>query len=162
MWMAMPGSGQVAGQSNEQNTGQSTKQPHHLIDYIPRRKHSSVMFITRDRKTAGKLAPQSVVEMSEMSEAAAIELLRNYLPGLDLAQQKQDAVSLVTCLTYLPLAIVQATAYIGENSITLTKYLSLLSEQEEEVVDLLSEFEDDGRYREVKNPVATTWLISFE
>jgi len=31
------------------------------------------------------------------------------------------------------------------------------------VIDLLSEhFEDDGRYHNVKNPVATTWLISFE
>jgi MoxR-like ATPase len=42
-------------------------------------------------------------------------------------------------------------------------YLSLLAEQEEDVVDLLSEeFEDDWRYRTVKNPVAVTWLISFE
>jgi len=31
------------------------------------------------------------------------------------------------------------------------------------VVDLLSEeFEHEGRYRNVKNPVATMWLISFE
>jgi hypothetical protein len=31
------------------------------------------------------------------------------------------------------------------------------------VIDLLSEhFKDDSRYRKVRNPVATTWLISFE
>jgi hypothetical protein len=66
-------------------------------------------------------------------------------------------------LTYLPLAIVQAAAYINENRITLADDLSLLADQEEEVIDLLSEeFEDDGRYHNVKNPVATTWLISFE
>jgi hypothetical protein len=39
----------------------------------------------------------------------------------------------------------------------------LLKEQEERAIDLLSEeFQDAGRYRNVKNPVATTWLISFE
>ena len=42
-------------------------------------------------------------------------------------------------------------------------YLSLLEDQEQNVVELLSEnFEDEGRYRDSKNPVATTWLISFE
>jgi hypothetical protein len=42
-------------------------------------------------------------------------------------------------------------------------YLSLLADQEEAVIDLLSEeFEDDGRYQNIKNPVATTWLVSFE
>jgi Tetratricopeptide repeat len=45
----------------------------------------------------------------------------------------------------------------------LADYLTLRAEKEEEVIDLLSEeFEDNGRYRHVKNPVATTWLISFE
>jgi tetratricopeptide (TPR) repeat protein len=143
--------------------GHSTEQPgRRLIDHIPRSKHGSVMFTTRDRKTAAKLAPQNVVELSEMSEAMAMDLLRNCLPNLNFAEQQQDAISLVTELTFLPLAIVQATAYIFENGITLADYLSLLLEQEEEVVDLLSEeFEDGSRYRSVKNPVATTWLISF-
>ena len=45
--------------------------------------------------------------------------------------------------------------YINENEILLVEYLSFLREQEEEVIDLLSEeFQDHGRYRNVKNPVA--------
>jgi hypothetical protein len=77
-------------------------------------------------------------------------------------------MELLQQLTFLPLAIVQAAAYINENGITFSAYLSLLKDQEQDVIDLLSEdFEDDGRYRDtqntdVKNPVATTWLISFE
>jgi hypothetical protein len=63
----------------------------------------------------------------------------------------------------LPLAIVQAAAYINENNIALGDYLSLLAEQEEEIISLLSEeFEDEWRYRSVKNPVAMTWLILFD
>ena len=43
-------------------------------------------------------------------------------------------------------------AYINENGIALADYLSLLADQEEEVIELLSEdFENDGRYRSVKN-----------
>jgi hypothetical protein len=42
-------------------------------------------------------------------------------------------------------------------------HLSLLADQEEAVIDLLSEeFEDNGRNDNTKNPVATTLLISFE
>ena len=46
--------------------------------------------------------------------------------------------------------------YINENEILLIEYLSLLREQEEEVIDLLSEeFQDHRRYHNIKNPVAT-------
>jgi tetratricopeptide (TPR) repeat protein len=38
-----------------------------------------------------------------------------------------------------------------------------LKEQESDVIELLSEdFGDDGRYQDIQNPVATTWLISFQ
>ena len=34
---------------------------------------------------------------------------------------------------------------------------------EEEIIEVLSkDFEDQGRYRDMKNPIATTWLISFD
>jgi tetratricopeptide (TPR) repeat protein len=134
-----------------------------LIDYLPRSKQGCIVFTTRDRKTAVKLAHQNIVEVPEMNEAGAIQLLQNYLFNQDLVNNKQDTKALLKQLTYLPLAIVQAAAYINENGIALAEYLLLLEDQEEEVIDLLSEeFEDDGRYRNVNNPVATTWLISFE
>jgi hypothetical protein len=37
--------------------------------------------------------------------------------------------------SYLPLAIIQAAAYINENGIAFIDYLSLLAEQEEDVID---------------------------
>jgi len=43
------------------------------------------------------------------------------------------------CKAYLALAIVQAAAYINKNGIALAEYLSLLEDQEEEAIDLLSE-----------------------
>lgn len=83
--------------------------------------------------------------------------------NLDLTKNQPDTESLLAQLTYLLLVIVQAATYINENRITLADYLSLLAGQEEEVIDLLSEeFEDEGRYPNIKNPVTTTWLISFD
>ena len=156
MWMAKPGSGRIIGQTAEPRCRD-------LIDNIPRSKEGLVLFTTRDRKTAAKLAPHNFVEISEMSEEAAMELLKSYLHNHDLAKQRQDAIYLLAELAYLPLAIVQAAAYISQTGITVSDYLSLLSGQEEEAVDLLSQdFEDNSRYRNAKNPVVTTWLISFE
>ncbi|KAF2676825.1 TPR-like protein, partial [Lentithecium fluviatile CBS 122367] len=105
-----------------------------LIDYLPKSKQGTVLFTTRNRKLA-----------------------------VQLAQNNIDTSTLLLQLTYLPLAIVQAAAYINENGMILTEYLSLLAEQETDVIDLLSkDFEDDSRYPNVKNPVATTWLVSFK
>ncbi|KAH8598604.1 P-loop containing nucleoside triphosphate hydrolase protein, partial [Bisporella sp. PMI_857] len=134
-----------------------------LIDYLPRSEQGRIVFTTRDRKTAVKLARQNVVEVPEMDEEVAIQLLQKCLMNPDLVNNRTDTMALLKELTYLPLAIVQAAAYINENGIAFVDYLSLLADQEEAVIELLSEdFEDDGRYVNVKNPVATTWLISFE
>ena len=148
MWIAKPGFKQGSDR---------------LIEYLPRSKQGCIIFTTRDRKTAVKLAQQNVIEVPEMDERTAMQLLQNCLVNQDLVNDKQDTKTLLAQLTYLPLAIAQAAAYINENGIALADYLSLLADQEEEVIELLSEeFENGGRYRSVKNPVATTWLISFE
>jgi hypothetical protein len=52
---------------------------------------------------------------------------------------------------------------MNENRIIIAEYLFFLREQEKKVIDLFSEhFEDDSRYRDVKNPVVITWLIFFD
>jgi tetratricopeptide (TPR) repeat protein len=148
MWITNPGS--------EQDFGG-------LIDYLPKSRQGCIIFTTRDRKTAVKLAQPNIIELPEMNIGAAMQLLDKYLASPDLIEKQQDAMSLLAKLTYLPLAIVQAAAYIKENGIVIADYLLLLEENEEEIIDLLSEeFKDNGRYHNAKNPVATTWLISFE
>jgi hypothetical protein len=98
-----------------------------------------------------------------MGEDAAAQLLGKCLVNLDLINCRLDTNALLLQLTYLPLAIIQAAAYINENAISLADYLLLLAEQKAEVIDLLSEeFKDNGRYCLIKNLVATTWLILFD
>jgi len=64
-------------------------------------------------------------------------------------------MDLLQKLTNLPLAIVQAAAYINENEITLLEYAILLNNKEQNIVDILSEeFKDEGRYGDIKNLIA--------
>jgi tetratricopeptide (TPR) repeat protein len=136
---------------------------HGLIDYLPRSRQGFLVFTTRSRKVAVKLSQHNVTEVAEMDEDVATQMLSNSLIDQKLLNNHRDTVKLLEQLTFLPLAIAQAAAYINENGVTLAMYLSLLEDQEQNVVELLSEnFEDEGRYRDIKNPVATTWLISFE
>src|SRR5215469_4382388 len=134
-----------------------------LLNCLPRSTQGSIIFTTRDRKIAVKLAQQNVVEVLELNKDAAKQLLRKRLVIPELTDDDTNAEALLEQLTYLPLAIVQASAYINANGISIADYVSLLQDQEDNIIDLLSEdFEDDERYNTIKNPVATTWLISFE
>ncbi len=111
-----------------------------------------------------KLAHQNVIELRQLTEDTATRMLRNLLIHKELVDSRPgDAKTMLAWLTHLPLAIAQAAAYINENGITLADYLTLVDCQEQEIIELLTEeFEDDARYSDMKNPVATTWLISFQ
>jgi tetratricopeptide (TPR) repeat protein len=69
---------------------------------------------------------------------------------------------LLTLLAHLPLAITQAAAYINKNQISLMEYLQLFENIGRDRIELLSaEFQDNMRYEQTQDPVATTWFISF-
>ncbi|KAF1970199.1 hypothetical protein BU23DRAFT_601125 [Bimuria novae-zelandiae CBS 107.79] len=132
------------------------------IDYLPKSKGGSILFTTRSRKAATKLADKNVVSVGEMDETMAKDLLEKSLPDPDLVANGGATTDLLQKLTHLPLEIVQAAAYINENETMLAEYAAL-DDTEQNKIELLSEeFEDKGRYEDSKNPVATTWLISFE
>ncbi|RYO95238.1 hypothetical protein DL764_007723 [Monosporascus ibericus] len=74
----------------------------------------------------------------------------------------ESTARLVKFLANLPLAIKQASAYMAKTGISTTKYLNYCQSSNKTMAKLLSkDFEDRGRYREMNNPIATTWLISF-
>jgi hypothetical protein len=65
-------------------------------------------------------------------------------------------------LTYLPLAISQAAAYINIKQVPLAEYVELLHGTQQDIVSLMSkEFWDNTRYPGSQNAVAT-WLVSFD
>ncbi|RKK27891.1 hypothetical protein BFJ66_g16444 [Fusarium oxysporum f. sp. cepae] len=81
----------------------------------------------------------------------------------DQVLDRASTDSLLDFLDDLPLAIRQASAYMSKTGISTARYLEHCLSSDATLVKLLSqEFEDRGRYDRIKNPVATTWLISFE
>lgn len=134
-----------------------------LKDFLPDNNQGHVVFTTRNRKLAVKLASSDVMHLRELDEKTGTEFLEKSLIQKGLLNDSHAVLALLEQLTFLPLAVAQAAAYMSENSISVSDYLLLLREQEADVVELLSEdFGDDGRYKDVQNPVAMTWLISFQ
>jgi hypothetical protein len=133
-----------------------------LKTYVPQSKYGFVLFTTRNGQLATKLVGPDVIDILQMDDEMATDLLRASLIRKSLVNDQHTATQLLRQLSCLPLAIIQAASYINETRISIATYLSLLERQENEVVELLSQdFEDEWRYAESKNPVAVTWLISF-
>lgn len=133
-----------------------------LRSYLPKSAQGAIIFTTRSNKVAQYLAYTDIIEVPELDEHKATDVLRNCLINKELLHDINSTQKLLGRLTFLPLAIIQAASFINENSLTINGYVELLDGQEQSTIDLLSEdFEDQGRYKSVRNPVATTWLTSF-
>ncbi|KAI3120557.1 hypothetical protein CBS147326_9441 [Penicillium roqueforti] len=133
-----------------------------LKNIIPQSQNGHVLFTSRNRQLALKLASLNVLSVPDVDPRTAKEILTKLLIRNDLLQDDHVTSALLEQLAFLPLAISQAAAYINQTDISLTSYMSLLGKQERSTIEMLSEeFEDDGRYTEIQNPVATTWLVSF-
>jgi hypothetical protein len=133
-----------------------------LIDYLPSSCHGSIIFTTRTRKAAIKQAGSNIIKVYEMDQVEARKVLEKSLIQTHILKEDEATVKLLNLLTCLPLAVVQAAAFINANEISISSYIALYENGEDEVIELLSkDFEDQGRYKDTKNPIATTWLISF-
>jgi tetratricopeptide (TPR) repeat protein len=134
-----------------------------LVDYLPSNRRGSILMTTRDHSIASRFQFQQrhVVQLHGMGAEEAKELL---VQGLKPQQRNDTATaSLLELLSYLPLAIRQASAYMARTGMAVDKYLNHCRDSDQKFIRLLSEdFEDLGRYRETENPVALTWLISFD
>ena len=139
-------------------SSQSTR----LAEYLPKSSKGSVLLTSRSRKIAVEIADH-VIRVHETDEQIAFQILEKSLIDLALLDDQKSVKHLLAQLTFLPLAVVQAASYINKNGISLSEYLNLWDDTEENIIELLTDtFEDEGRYQDVKLPVATTWLISFE
>jgi tetratricopeptide (TPR) repeat protein len=134
-----------------------------LVDYIPRSSRGCALLTTRSERIARSFARHSVSKVPEMDMNTSLHLLCKTLDQEVIQGGNDDAKRLLEKLCFIPLAIVQAGAYITMNYTTISKYLVLLNDTEESLAETLSEdFEDDWRYQDQKNPIVTTWIVSFE
>ncbi|KAF2676251.1 kinesin light chain [Lentithecium fluviatile CBS 122367] len=145
------------------SSGLSTAQAASLVDYLPQSELCSIVFTTTNSDTAKRLASKNIVELGEMAPDTAKRMLENYLNTSVSRGEQQEAKLLLQELLYLPLAIVQAAAYINTRNITLQDYRSQLLKHKEEVLKHRSELSERKLQEyDTKGPVTTTLLISMD
>ncbi|KAF2181417.1 kinesin light chain 3 [Zopfia rhizophila CBS 207.26] len=143
--------------------GLSTTQTASSTDYLPQSELGSIIFTTTDCDIAKMLAPQIVIELEEMTPDAAQRMFKNYLNAPIEGSEQKEAKLLLEELSYLPLAIVQAVAYINTNNITLQKYRSKLIRYKEDALERSSKLSQDKQQEyDTKSPVAPILLISVD
>ena len=130
--------------------------------YLPECPHGTILVTTRNMQTGSRLTKgKRPIEVGKMDESETVQLLRARLDGMSVTSSESSALS--SRLEHLPLALVQAAAFIRENTIAVGEYLELLDKSDQDLVDLLSEeFETVGRDSEIPRAVAETWILSFE
>lgn len=136
-----------------------------LSNFLPFSLLGSILFTTRNGEVGQKLdiRRESIIYLPEMNRPEAVDMLQKGLSAHQTSD-KQSMIRLLDFLADLPLAIKQASAYMVKTGIGVAKYLEYCSSSDEHLIGLLSkDFEDRARYKSTgaRNPVATTWLISF-
>jgi tetratricopeptide (TPR) repeat protein len=128
-----------------------------IVEHLPHSELCSIVLTTTKADMAERLAVRNVVELRELGPEAAQTMLENHLSTPVTGAERQEANLLLQELSYLPLAIIQAAAYINAEGVTLQDYRLRLHEQ--------SEQENSSRVSEEgygsQSPVATTLFVSM-
>ncbi|OAG04890.1 uncharacterized protein CC84DRAFT_1165253 [Paraphaeosphaeria sporulosa] len=156
----------LSGQANRDGQHQTTnaqvvRKP--LREYLPHCNRGSILITTRDKGAALQLVEQrDVIVVEPMNEAQAVALLQK---KLDAQGDSGDVAELAAVLEYMPLAIVQAAAYIWRRAprCSVAEYLEEFRRSDGGKRSLLNhEAGHLRRDRDAKNSIIVTWQISFE
>lgn len=135
-----------------------------LCQYIPRCTHGTILMTTRTKKAGLNLVSAQdslLIEIRALAPEEAHRLIQHTLGSEEVATEQ--ASSLSQSLENLPLALVQALAYIKMNSMTIGEYQTLREGGDTALIDQLCEhFPSDQRDEDMPNAVAAAWFISFE
>ena len=136
-----------------------------LTSFLPQSSNGWILVTSRDLVAAVNLVgTRNAFQVEPMAEEEALMLLKTRVSVGKAFED--DAKTLIRILEYIPLAITHAAAYIAvrAQTITVSTYLELFRESEENQAHLLSSQEgrDMRRDGSVSSAVTTTWQISFD
>jgi tetratricopeptide (TPR) repeat protein len=153
--------------SHTSPTGASTSTSglqRHLSEYVPPSRHGSVLVTSRTRRAALQIVEDSdVVLIEPMHDADARALLYKKLG--DKVDRSDGIAELAAALEYMPLALVQAAAYIRERTprSSVRQYLAEYCESDSRKTSLLNQAAGHlRRDKAASNSVLLTWQISFD
>jgi tetratricopeptide (TPR) repeat protein len=134
-----------------------------LLTYLPQSRNGAILITTRTRSVATKLVePRDIIEIEPMTNTEATTLLVKKLSG---HTSDADLQELATVLEFMPLAIVQAAAYIQRRGLrySVRRYIAEFQRSDMQKTSLLNY--EAGHLRrdpEAKNSIFITWQISFD
>jgi hypothetical protein len=111
----------------------------HLSEYLPSNKHGSVLVTSRTKRAATQVVEDSeIIPIELMHDAAAHALLRTKLG--DTEEDNDSIATLATTLDHMPLALVQAAAYIRERAprCSVRRYLEEYQQSDSRKTSLLN------------------------
>ncbi|KAG5655125.1 hypothetical protein KAF25_001898, partial [Fusarium avenaceum] len=139
-----------------------------IFEFLPNHVDGRILFTTRFMRVAVAAAKNEVMKLSEMDFEEASELLQaSFIKDDEFwtedMRHETTVVKLLKTLTYLPLAITQATAYMNTNQTSIKDYLKLFEHTDgKNVMELLEHGQDNETYYDrSQSAVATTWVVSF-
>ena len=135
-----------------------------LSDYLPRSSRGCIVITTRDERLGKRLAGiHASIVVNQMSPQEAQDLLGKWQRDPSGSSNDDASRRLLEALGYIPLAITQAAAFIGENYISVTQYLEIFHKSDSDVQDLLNEeLRDRRRDAQAHNSIIKTWKLSFD
>ncbi|KAJ7485741.1 hypothetical protein FB451DRAFT_1363568 [Mycena latifolia] len=126
-----------------------------LNDYLPQCSHGNILITSRNPGLCVYAGAHSPV--ADMEETDAVNLLLKSAAQDSTAHMKETAAQIVKILHYLPLAIIQAGAFISKSG-NLSGYLALYAQNRAQLLTQ-SPTQAHDNYAWT---VYTTWQISFD
>ncbi|KAJ7791061.1 hypothetical protein B0H14DRAFT_2396004, partial [Mycena olivaceomarginata] len=126
-----------------------------LFPFFPRCTHGNIIITSRNPQLAG-YGPQSYSKVGDMDETNAIDLLLLRAVKEKTIETTQQASEIVKELSCLPLAVIQAGAYISKFN-CLSRYLSIYRKNCTNIL----EWHATQSHDDYELTVYTTWQISF-
>ena len=133
-----------------------------LVRYLPQTSHGSILITTRDKTVARSLIDgDDPVQVPPMVFDEAKQLLISRISNH--TWHEADLMRILSDLECLPLAIIQAAAFITQNEITVEEYLQALQLNNAEMNSFLSQEMHDLRIDEgTVRSVFRTWKLTFD
>jgi tetratricopeptide (TPR) repeat protein len=143
-------------------SGSSTTRVADLANFLPHSKLCSVIFTTTESNIAEALAPRNVTALHELTPGTALRMLRNLLTMPLSNAEQQDAMHLLSNLSYLPLAVVQAAACMNASHMTVQQYRAQLNQHVKAALKYSDDsFEGELGETSLRNTVAATLSLSM-
>lgn len=147
-----------------QTSGTSYGKSRRPIDYLPHCSHGRILVTTRSRDAALEFMEQQrdFITLGPMDNQEALALLNRKLKG---HMDQLTSTELITALECIPLAIVQAAAYIFQRlpRYSVQQFIEDFRKNDRKRSSLLNHAgERLRRDREAKNSIIITWQISFD